>query len=81
MQIFYHQKDRLPLRFGVQPGPQRGKGALALPLGREGEGRVGRGQRERQQCRQEGHRLGQHNPRRGQQGFQPVQGRRGRIPW
>ena len=73
VQVFHHQEDRLPLRFGVQPGQQRVKGVLALLARREGQRRVGRGQGERQQRCQQGHRLRQHDTRRGQHGFQRAQ--------
>jgi hypothetical protein len=69
VQVFYHQEDRLAPGFGVQPGQQDVKSALALPLRGQCQRGIGRGQRERHQGGQQRHGLGQRQARRSQGGF------------
>jgi hypothetical protein len=58
VQVFHHHEDRLAPGFGVQPGQQEVKGALALPVRGQCQRGIGSRQRERQQGGQQRHRLG-----------------------
>ena len=49
--------DRLPLRLGQQPRQQDFKGLLLLALGRQGEGGIAVGKRQRQQGGKQRHDL------------------------